>query len=98
MKKYGIRQQKTKLENVLLGDKNKMISNIYKILLESHTADEAVKEQMIKWSINCNIGIMTEQSEYLWRKSIKISFHISRKLFQNDLSLDYDTKEIGQNK
>lgn len=66
-------KKKTKLEIVLFGEESNIISKIYKILLERYTAEEAVKEQMIKWAINSNVEIMVDQWEYLWMKEIKIS-------------------------
>lgn len=60
-RKYGFRYQKTKLEIILLGDDNKLISKIYKTLLERHKIDEVVKEQMIKWAININTDMFMDQ-------------------------------------
>lgn len=71
-KKYGFREQKTKLEMILSGEESKIISKIYKILLERYTTDEAVKEQMVKWAININAEITTKW-DYLWKRTSKIS-------------------------
>lgn len=65
-RKYGSRLQKTKLEIILLGDDNKLIFNIYKMLLERFTADEMAKEQMTKWAINITTNIYMDQWEFLW--------------------------------
>lgn len=54
-------------------DTSKLISKIYKLLLKWYTADEYVKEFMIKWALNVNTEIEMEQWEHLWRKSIKIT-------------------------
>lgn len=72
-KKFGFRKQKSKLELVILGEENKLISKIYKVILERYTADEVVKEQMTKWAVNINSDIMMDQWEYLWQKTNKIS-------------------------
>lgn len=42
-------------------------------MLKMFTADEQVKEQMIKWAINVNADIEMEQWEHPWEKSLKIS-------------------------
>lgn len=42
-----------------------------------YTADELVKEQMIKWALKVNSNIDMEQWEHLWEKSIKISLNLS---------------------
>lgn len=50
-----------------------MIFKIYKLLLKWYSADEYVKEAMIKWSFNTNVEIEMEQGKRLWKKSLKIT-------------------------
>lgn len=70
---YGFRDHLTELETILIGDPYKIISKTYNFLLKMYTADEQVKDQMIKWALNVNAAIEMDQWEHLWKKSIKIS-------------------------
>lgn len=47
-REFGFREQKAELEIILLGDQRKMLSKIYKLLLKRYSADEKVKEQIVK--------------------------------------------------
>lgn len=69
------------------GEDCKLISKIYKILLENYTADKAVKEQMIKWAINISAEIQMDQWEFLWKRAIKIS--MSSTLQENFFKMIY---------
>lgn len=72
-KDFGFRENNTDMENILLEGEGKIISKLYKLLLEWYTADERVKEQMVKWALNTNTEIAMDQWKYLWKRSIKIS-------------------------
>lgn len=52
-----MRLKLTELEVIILDDNKKLISRLYKKLLEWYLADEQIKEYMIKWSVNFNRGI-----------------------------------------
>lgn len=61
------------LEKIILETEKKLISKLYKKLLEWFLEVEQVKEYMIKCSINFNRTIELEKWEFLWKKSNKIS-------------------------
>lgn len=46
----GFMKHYTEIDKILLGEKTKIISKIYKILLKEYTADESIKTQMVKWA------------------------------------------------
>lgn len=80
-----------------MGDTNKTVSKTYKLLLKWYTADELVKEQMIKWAMNINAGIEMEQWEHLWKKITKISvcITIQENCYNIFLQVVHDSKQIG---
>lgn len=73
-KEFGHRLNLSDLEEIILDENNKkLISRIYKKLLEWYAEDEQVKEYMTKWSININRMIDMDTWEYFWKKSSKIA-------------------------
>lgn len=47
-RKGGFLKQFTDIDQILVGEKTKVISKIYKALLKEYTADELIRKQMIK--------------------------------------------------
>lgn len=54
-------RQPTELDKILTGDKNKVISKMYKCLLKIFTEDETVKTQMVRWAEILNRTIMMDE-------------------------------------
>lgn len=71
--KYGFRKNNTELEEILLGEKKKIISKLYKCLLRWYTEDETIKTQMVQWAQNFNNHILLVVWEYLWKRTLKIT-------------------------
>lgn len=69
-KEYGFRKQETELELILLGDSEKLISKLYKLILNWYAADEHIKECMIKWALNVNAEIELDEWTYFWEKTL----------------------------
>lgn len=55
---YGFRGKNSELEEILLGNEQKLVSRVCKQLLVWHKEEEVVKNVMIKWAINCNVTIV----------------------------------------
>lgn len=70
---YGFRRDLSELEQILIGENQKVISKLYKWLLRWETIEEQIKSQMIKWAINVNADIELENWEYWWKEALKIS-------------------------
>lgn len=68
-KKYGFKDNDSKLEEIILNNESKFISKIYKQLMGRFTEEETVKIPMT----NLNKSIQMSSWEYLWSKAIKIS-------------------------
>lgn len=69
---FGFMRTYTDLDEVLVGDKNKVIAKIYKISLKTYTQDEAVKIQLIKWAQNFNRAILMEEWDFFfWNHTLK---------------------------
>lgn len=71
IRKGGICTKYLELDKILLGEKTKIISKLYRYLLTVFTADESVKIQMINLAENFNRVIMMCEWEYLWKKTMK---------------------------
>lgn len=85
--KHGFTEEKSKWETVLLEGKEKLISKIYRILLEWFTEQEVINIQMVKWSVNFQHEIPLSNWEYLWKKSIKLS--TSMRIKENRMKMQY---------
>lgn len=64
---FGFKKDNNILEELLLGEKEKLISKIYQTLLSWHTEDETVKVQMIRWAEDFKRNVFFESWEYLWK-------------------------------
>lgn len=70
--KEGIQKRKTKLDIILTGPETKLLSKIYKILMERKLEREEVKNEMIKWARNIGSEITLEEWERRWGNIKKV--------------------------
>lgn len=69
---YGFKKANSELEKVLLEEKTKLTSKLYKILLSWYTEDEAIKVQIIRWAEELKTNILLETWEFFWKNILKI--------------------------
>lgn len=80
-------KQYTELDEILLGNRSKLISKLYKYGLKEFTLEEAGKTQMVRWAENINRPIMLEEWELLWNKIWKMSE--CTRLRENNIKMFY---------
>lgn len=72
---------------MLLGGEEKLMSKLYKCLLNWYTESETVKIQMIRWAEIFNRNIPYEIWEYFWNHALRIS--TCTRLRENSLKMMY---------
>lgn len=85
--KFGFMKKYTELDELLVGDRKKIIAKIYKLGFKNYTQDEFVKVQMIRWAENLNRTIIMEECEYFWKHTLKITGCIRIK--ENSIKMFY---------
>lgn len=61
----GFMRENIDFDKILLGEKDKILSKLYKNLLRNFTADEIIKIQMIRWMENFKRTVTMEEWEFL---------------------------------
>ena len=69
----GFSDSSSELETKLLNGDEKLISKMYKLLLEWETKDELVKSAMTQWARDVGHNIEFTAWERLWRKDLKFT-------------------------
>ena len=72
-KQIGFDVEVSKLEKELLKNKVKIISKMYRLLLDYKVMDEEVKATMIRWAQDVGHAIMMKDWEYLYTVTLKLT-------------------------
>uniref|UniRef100_A0A670ITK0 Reverse transcriptase domain-containing protein n=1 Tax=Podarcis muralis TaxID=64176 RepID=A0A670ITK0_PODMU len=72
-KKIGMNEKKSKFQIEIIESKSKILSKMYKILLEWETKDEEIKEVMVKWAMDLGHNIEYKKWSKLWNEGLKFT-------------------------
>lgn len=86
-KTYEIQREKQELNKIILESEEKLISKIYKFLLQYKMEEEIVTNTMIKWAQNFNYTIDLEKWETMWQVNTKLTLSAAYK--ENQLKMFY---------
>uniref|UniRef100_A0A670IBL2 Reverse transcriptase domain-containing protein n=1 Tax=Podarcis muralis TaxID=64176 RepID=A0A670IBL2_PODMU len=73
LKEKGYAEKESVFQRDIINNEYKILSKMYKILLEWHTKDEEVKSVMIQWAKDFGYNIQFEEWEKLWNENIKFT-------------------------
>uniref|UniRef100_A0A670JBZ4 Reverse transcriptase domain-containing protein n=1 Tax=Podarcis muralis TaxID=64176 RepID=A0A670JBZ4_PODMU len=73
LKERGYMDKESRFQKEIINNENKILSKMYKILLEWYTMDEEVKSVMVLWGKDFGYSVQLRDWEKLWRENIKFT-------------------------
>uniref|UniRef100_A0A670JMH3 Reverse transcriptase domain-containing protein n=1 Tax=Podarcis muralis TaxID=64176 RepID=A0A670JMH3_PODMU len=86
-KEKGYKEKDSKFQTEIVNNDCKIISKMYKILLEWHTMDEEVKVVMIQWAKDLGYNIDLDDWQKIWNENLKFTACVTLK--ENTMKMVY---------